>query len=109
MTLFALVVAIDAYMPPVNALYGSRNDAAALVAHLRSRAGTEVLIEELYDADATRERIIERFRGHLGAARRGDVALFFYAGHGSEEPAPPAIAHLEPSAKIQTIVAHDSF
>ena len=109
MTLYALVVAIDTYVPPVNALYGSRNDAAALVAHLRSRAGTELALEELYDADATRERIIERFRGHLGAASRGDVALFFYAGHGSEEPAPPAIAHLEPSAKIQTIVAHDSF
>ena len=47
------------------------------------------------------------FREHLGRAGDGDVALFAYCGHGSEEPAPAAIADLEPSGRIQTIVLHD--
>ena len=34
----------------------------------------------------------------------GDVALFAYAGHGSEEPAPLEVAHLEPTGRIQTLV-----
>jgi len=29
MSLYALLVGIDAYLPPINALYGCRNDMAA--------------------------------------------------------------------------------
>ncbi len=52
-------------------------------------------------------RVIAAFRRHLGRARAGDVALFAYAGHGSEEPAPAEVADLEPTGRIQTLMFHD--
>ena len=61
----------------------------------------------LLDADATRDTVISGFREHLASRRSGDVALFAYSGHGSEEPAPAAVADLEPSGRIQTIMLQD--
>ena len=51
--------------------------------------------------------MIDTFRSHLGQAGAGDVALFSYSGHGSEEPAPPEFAELEASGRIQTLVPVD--
>jgi hypothetical protein len=108
MTTYALLVGIDAYEAPINPLYGCRNDIAALAAYLegRSEGGLELLT--LVDREATRTAVVDAFRSHLGRARPGDVALFAYAGHGSEEPAPAEIAHLEPTGRIQTLLFHDS-
>ena len=107
MTLYALLVGIDAYVPPANALYGCRNDMAALEQCLVTRAGDALRLRALYDAEATRAAVITAFREHLGQAGPGDVALFAYAGHGSEEPAPLEVAHLEPTGRIQTLMLHD--
>jgi len=103
----ALLVGIDAYLPPVNALYGCRNDIAALEQYLTERAGDGLDLRTLYDADATRANVTTAFREHLGGAGPGDVALFAYAGHGSQEPAPADVAHLEETGRIQTLVLHD--
>ena len=107
MTTFALLVAIDRYLPPVNALYGCRNDSLALEQYLRARAGDSLALRTLHDAEATRAAVIDAFRSHLGQAGPGDIALFAYAGHGSEEPVPAGIDHLESSGKIQTLVLAD--
>ena len=64
-------------------------------------------LQMLLDGEATRDAVVGAFRAHLGRAMAGDVALFAYAGHGSEEPAPPEIAHLEPTGRIQTLMFHD--
>ena len=107
MTTYALLVGIDAYQPPLTPLYGCRNDIAALETYLEARAEGDLDVRVLLDADATRDTVISGFREHLGRAGAGDVALFAYAGHGSEEPAPAAVADLEPSGRIQTIMLHD--
>ena len=107
MTTYALLVGIDAYLPPLTPLYGCRNDIAALETYLRARAAGTLELQTLLDADATRDTVVAGFRDHLGRAGPGDVALFAYCGHGSEEPAPAAIADLEPSGRIQTILLHD--
>ena len=68
--------------------------------HRRARARTSRRgpAAELRLHDAVRRRgdprraWSPRSATHLGAAGPGDVALFAYAGHGSEEPAPPEIA-----------------
>ena len=73
-----------------------------------ARSGTEPVLRTLIDAEATRDAVISAFREHLGQARAGDVALFAYCGHGSEEPVPPAIADLEPTGRIQTLILYDS-
>jgi Caspase domain len=106
-TTYALLVGIDAYLPPLTPLYGCRNDIAALETYLRARAAGTIEVQTLLDADATRDTIVAGFRDHLGRAGPGDVAIFVYCGHGSEEPAPAAIADLEPSGRIQTILLHD--
>ena len=108
--LAALLVGIDAYLPPVNALYGCRNDVTALRTYLEGRAttgGNQLDIMTLFDGEATRDAVVAAFRSHLGSTGPGDVALFAYAGHGSEEPAPPEVAHLEPTGRIQTLVLSD--
>ncbi len=107
MTTYALLVGIDAYLPPLTPLYGCRNDIAAIETYLRARTAGTLELRTLLDADATRDTVVAGFREHLGRAGAGDIALFAYCGHGSEEPAPAAIADLEPSGRIQTILLHD--
>ena len=106
-TIRALLVAIDAYVAPINPLYGCRNDMAALRTFLEARAGTDLRLRVLEDDAATRDTFVTAFREHLGAAGPGDVALFAFFGHGSEEPAPAEIAALEPTGRLQTILLHD--
>ncbi|HEU4841932.1 MAG TPA: caspase family protein, partial [Ilumatobacteraceae bacterium] len=107
MTIHALLVAIDAYDPPINPLFGCRNDMAALEAYLHARAGDELRPLVLQDGEATRDSVTAAFRDHLGAAGPGDVALFAFFGHGSEEPAPAELARAESTGRLQTILLHD--
>ena len=62
----------------------------------------------LTNAEATRDAIIKGFREHLGKAGKDDIALFYYAGHGAQEQAPPEFWHLEPDKLNETIVCYDS-
>jgi hypothetical protein len=108
-TVYALLVGINDYVPPINALYGCRNDVRALEQFLRARVLDRPLeVMTLLDADATRDNIVDAFRTHLGRATDGDVALFAFDGHGSEEPAPPELAALEPSGRLQVLVCVDT-
>ncbi len=109
-TVYALLVGIDQYQPPVRPLKGCVNDVRAFESLLRERVGGDRRLKllTLTDADATRQRVIDAFRDHLGRARHGDVALFYYSGHGSQQPTPPALWHLEPDRLDETIVCHDS-
>jgi len=107
-SVYALVVGIDAYRA-TRPLRGCRNDATAAVAYLRSRFDGERLhILDLYDEQATRQAIVAALRDHLGQARTGDTALFWFAGHGSLAPVPRALWHLEPSGWMQSLVCVDS-
>ena len=109
-SLFALLVGIDDYRSPVRPLRGARADVESAAAYLRSQmaadAGWEPLI--LIDGQATRRAVIGAFRMHLGQARRGDTALFWFSGHGSLTPLPPELAHLEPTGTAQSLVCADS-
>src|SRR4051812_20246741 len=105
---YALLVGIDAYLPPVNALYGCGNDIAHLETFLTGRLADRLELKKLLDGDATRDAIAAAFTSHLGQAGAGDVALFCYSGHGTEEPAPPEFAALEPSGKLQVLVSVDA-
>ena len=57
MTIHALLVAIDAYDPPINPLFGCRNDMAALEAVPAARAGVELRLLVLEDGEATRDAV----------------------------------------------------
>src|SRR4051812_10324152 len=106
---FALLVGIDVHRRPELSLQGCVNDVRLAAGLLRERiAGDALAIRTLCDEQATRAEIIRLFRGHLGAAGAGDVALFWFSGHGSTGPLPEEIWYTESSAMCQTSVCHDS-
>lgn len=105
MTVYALLVGIDRY--DTAPLRGAVADIAAVREFLDARApGSSVV--ELPDERATRAAVIGGIRGHLGRAVRGDVALFWFCGHGGEETVEEKHWRIEPSTKQQTLVCADS-
>ncbi len=111
-TLRALLVGIDQYAPPVPPLAGCVNDINAFEESLRGRVGTDpettLELRVLRNEQATHAAVVEAFRSHLGVAGPDDVALFYFAGHGSQERAPEAFWPLEPDRLDETLVCHDS-
>ncbi len=110
-TIYALLVGINQYPPGVPSLHGCVNDIVHLRETLAARfAASDVAFEPLVltDAQATRQALIDGFRQHLGRAGPGDVALFYYSGHGSQAPSPPEWRHLEPDGLDETLVCYDS-
>ena len=108
---YALLVGIDDYPAPVPALSGCRNDIEAIKALLSVRvtgAGHSLHVRSLTDEEATRAAVIAGFREHLAQAAKDDVVIFYYSGHGSQEPAPQEWWHLEPDHLDETLVLHDS-
>jgi hypothetical protein len=52
--------------------------------------------------------VITGISDHLGRAGPGDVALFWFCGHGGEEPVPEGYWQVEPSGCLQSLVCADS-
>jgi len=106
---YALLVGINQYPSNVGALYGCVNDVRALDGWLRENGDPRALaIEQLTNAEATRDNLIRQFRDHLGQARAGDVALFHYSGHGARWAAAPEFAPFYPDGKDEGLVCVDS-
>ncbi len=107
--MYALVVGIDHYPDPIPTLEGCVNDANAFCGVLKdhySLPAENVLT--LLDAQATRAAVVNGFRQHLGKAKTDDIAIFFYAGHGSQEPTSSYYLPIEPDGKNETMVCYDS-
>ena len=108
-SVYALLVGIDAYREPIAPLRGCRNDIQHATQYLERRVEKRNLHAlPLLDGDATRAAVIDAFRGHLGQAGPGDTALFWFSGHGSQAPVPPGLAHIEPTGMMQTMLCVDS-
>ncbi len=108
-SVYALLVAIDAYSPPVRRLAGCKRDIDRVRTHLTSVVDPDrLLVKELCDEQATRAAIIDGFRTHLRRASSGDTALFWFSGHGSLAPVWPEYQTIEPTKTMQTLVAVDS-
>jgi len=79
----ALVIGIDEYQDPNWELRCAANDARAVAQVLRDDYGFKVV--EVYDKDATLDRIREEL-GKLGdVLKEKDSLLIYYAGHGALE------------------------
>lgn len=104
----ALLVGINDYAN-ISKLHGCVADITAVEALLTARVAADSLnLKVLLDGAATRAGIIDGFRAHLTKASDGDIALFFFCGHGSEEPCPAEWRTIEPSGMNQTIVPVDA-
>ncbi|MBC6454527.1 MAG: caspase family protein [Hormoscilla sp. SP5CHS1] len=105
--IYALLVGIDNYAK--YPLSGCVNDITAVEEYLRDRIPkTRLQLVKLIDAEATRQKIIDGFTTHLCQAGSEDVALFYYAGHGSQGCAPEEHWHMEPDRLNETIICWDS-
>jgi len=82
---FALVIGINDYDPPINALQGAVNDAQD-IAQALGRSGVDRLVL-LTDKEVTKAAVEAAWTGLLTEAQAGDTLIFTYAGHGSQEPA----------------------
>lgn len=110
-TAYVLLVGIDSYEAPVPALGGCVNDVTAFETLLRERIAVdrfELKARVLRNEEATRQAVVDGFRHHLAKAGEHDVALFYFSGHGSQEPAPAELWHLEPDRLNETLVCYDS-
>jgi len=108
---YALLVGIQDYPAPVTPLKGPREDAARIAQSLSNCFAPQHLkIKTLLDEEATKENIIRNFRTHLGQAEEEDVALFFFAGHGSRNTSAPELVTggLSPEGRDETLVCYDS-
>jgi pimeloyl-ACP methyl ester carboxylesterase len=108
-TVYALLVGIDRYEPPVPSLSGCVADIEAMETFLRERIQREKCqIITLKNEQATYAAVTQAFLSHLGNAKKDDVALFYYSGHGSQAPTAPEFWYLEPDRLDETLVCYDS-
>jgi hypothetical protein len=108
---YALLVGIDEYTSPVPPLKGCVNDITAAERYLRDRYSGQANaldIVSLTNASATRDAVIDAFRRQLGRAGADDTALFYFSGHGSQQPCAPELLYLEPDGMDETLVCYDS-
>lgn len=93
----ALIIGIDIYKPPVTALTetgsqrswtnldGCVNDASAMRDLVIAKYAFENShIKTLFNAEASRDRIITELKSLVQTTKKGDVVFIFYAGHGSQ-------------------------
>jgi hypothetical protein len=73
-----------------------------------SRAGTPLHMEVLENEAATRLNIVQKFEKHLAQAKEGDLAFFYFSGHGSQEITHEIFKKVEEDGKNETIVCYDS-
>jgi len=107
--IYALVVGLDQYPAPVRCLDGCVNDAKGFSNLLQQQYKVPAeQIRTLLDADATRDAIIGGFREHLSKAKEEDLAVFFFAGHGSQVPTGGLFVEIEPDGKNESLVCYDS-
>ncbi len=105
---FALLVAIDTYQPPVSVLQGAVQDAEAVRAYLQARPGVEVQIHTLYNEAATRTAVINGITRFLAQATVGQTTLLYYAGHGGREKAHARLEADSPTGLSEGLVLYDS-
>lgn len=106
--LYALLVAINDYPAPVPPLGGCVNDIRKVKTYLEEEQKDltpELVILE--DAAATKDAIVAGFQQHLAQAQPEDTALFYFAGHGTQEEADTAIWPFESDGKLECIVNYD--
>lgn len=110
---YALLIGINQYEhSSVPDLDGCLQDAERFRTYLEAEVDTkayELHLKTLYSDQApypTRANIIEQIQQHLGQAKEGDLALLFYAGHGSRERVP--VHFYEADGNFQTLVPQDA-
>lgn len=106
--IYSLLVGINKYSNPRNNLRGCSNDVDSFKNYLCTNFKNEDLkIQILEDDKATKQNIIEAF-SIFRDAKKDDICIFYFSGHGSKWAAPDFLKHHVPDGFIKSIVCHDS-
>ena len=108
--LYALLVGINEYPDSVTNLNGCINDMQGWLEYFQIRAqktNCDFKPLVLKNEAATRQAIITGFTEHLTQAQQNDQVVFFFGGHGSQEPGQEACGQSS-DEKNQTLVCWDS-
>jgi len=110
MAIYALLVGVNSYLnDSIRNLKGCKNDVRLMQQTLQERFSVdESHIKTLISREATKDNLVEQFQTHLGQAGAGDTALFYFSGHGSQEPAGEYFWEIDPDRQLETLVCHDS-
>lgn len=109
--IYALLVGINNYKSDeIRPLNGCINDIDEIANCLLTLSGSNenISIKKLIDCQATRQAIINGFKEHLCQANRDDIVVFYFSGHGSQEPVPPQWREIEANGLVETLVCYDS-
>lgn len=108
--LYALLIGINNYQPPIPALRGCLNDLQKVAWYLEKESSDfEVHIHKLLDEQATKDNIVNAFTTHFKPAGENDVVLFYFSGHGTQEEADPVFWPIEEDHKLESIVCYDGY
>jgi pimeloyl-ACP methyl ester carboxylesterase len=110
MAIYALLIGVNSYLnDSIRPLKGCRNDVTLLQHTLQTRFSIpEENIQTLISRHATKNNIVNGFQTHLNQAGKNDTALFYFSGHGSQEPASKAFWNIDTNKQLETLVCHDS-
>lgn len=107
--IFALTIGISDYPPPGENYPGDLKYVAGDPGALRDElVGQNALSDAsimLVDAAATRQAVTDAIAGLIAAAGPEDVLLFFFSGHGRQQPG--RVSATEPDGLDETIALHD--
>lgn len=109
-SLYALLVGINEYPSKEHQLNGCINDLNGWDQYLEVRAKSTGYVFRplvLKNEAATRQAVINGFTDHLSQATADDTVVFFFSGHGSEEPC-TSLFEKTSDALNQTLVCWDS-
>ena len=111
-TLHALLVGVAKNQYSTNELAGCENDIEAMKACLNllgSGYFTDIQMTQLLNEKATRAAVVQAFETHLiHRVKLGDVAVFYFSGHGGQEVAPRELQRSETDGKLEGLVCYDS-
>lgn len=111
--IYALIVGISNYENPqkVRSLSAPVNDAQQIIKFINNYYSKEydIYTVTLLNEKATKKAISNTFLEHLGKAAEGDIAFFYFSGHGSQEVAHEYFwSRGESDGKCETLVCYDS-
>lgn len=113
-TVYALLVGVDQYQADLilqgqvrfPALQGCVNDANTVKTYLEQDTALTTDVVLLTNTDASKAAVVQAFRQQLGKAKAGDVALFYFSGHGTQEKADPAIWTTETDGLLECLACY---
>lgn len=112
--LYALLVGVDDYKEKIvlheqvvfPKLSACVPDMKRMKTYLENDSAFDADIKLVTNSQATKAEITRLFKEHLGQAKKGDTALFFFSGHGTQEWGDPALWKEDTDGKLECLVCY---